>query len=305
MQAISLSSENWLDLGSEESGQGPGDHGHAHPHAHPDGSVSGGWHTHGHGAGHQHNATGPEGWGSGGDAGELASDAAAVELSDIDPLANATPEEWAMVWDAVAEVSEEDGWAMAGAGALAGRIAALPGDELAELAAGGGYPDDLAPGTPFSAWQDGLDDRQFGAIHEESRAFANQDGGQLGYLREAYQLDRALANSTMREHVRQAQDQAEVTRRSGARHRRPTDEIALANGLARYAEGTYLPGQLLDLAGDPDAEALLEAGPEASQYDVMAEMFYQLGSRRDLPPARQRRQPLPPVGGLARTIGLR
>ncbi len=79
-------------------------------------------------------------------------------------------------------------------------------------------------------------------------------------------------------------------------------------GLSRTAAGTYTYGQepvgLASWQGDGQADDLFSGGT-ASQYDVMSEMQYQLGNRPGLPPARERRQPLPPVQGLAQQIGLK
>lgn len=116
-------------------------------------------------------------------------------------------------------------------------------------------------------------------------------------------IDVLLAGQTDREHQRQAEDQPEWGRR------RASTEVRLSNALDRVGRGTYLYGEspTADLAntwGDLDAGALFSPGT-ASQYDVMAEMQYQLGNRPGLPPARERRQPLPPVQGLAARIGLR
>ena len=292
MHEISLSSEDWTDLASDEGGS----HAHQHVHAHPDGSVSGAWHTHGHGAGHQHNPTGPGGWGSGGDAGELSNLGASVELGGYDPLHNATAEEEAILADVLAEQAEEDGWDMLGAD----DIASLPDAELDALAAEGAG--DMGPGSPFAAWMGGLPDQEFAGLRAEGRAFASQDGGELGYLSEVYQIDRALADTSQRQAIRLSQDRDAAASRRGAHHRRPSDELILSNALGRFARGTYTEDQLVDLAGEPDVDTLFSSRA-ASPEDIRAELQYQING--GLASGRARRQPLPPVGGLARKIGLR
>lgn len=301
MHEISLTNEDWLDLSDDGDG---GSHAHQHVHAHPDGSLSGAMHTHNHGAGHQHqhNALGPQGFGSGGDAGELANLGAAVELGGYDPLHNATAEEEQILADVLAEQAEEDGWSMTGADGLADEIASLPDDELEALAAEGA----MAPGSPFAAWMNRLSDAEFSNIRAEGRLFGSH-GGELDYLAEAYQLDQALADTSQRQAVRLAEDRDGAASRRGPHHRRPSDELILSNALGRFARGTYTEDQLVDLAADwsgADPFADTQFGTStASPEDIRRELAYQV--RGGLAPGRSRRQPLPPVGGLARTIGLR
>jgi len=214
---------------------------------------------------------------------------------------NATSQEIGQVLDAVSEADAElEAWA-----------AGLTDDELAELEAEGagyppanGYPAAMGPGGEFATWMDGLDDDQFAGIRAEGRAFGV---GELDYLQTAHQIDRALASTAEREHIRLAQDRDDQDRRRGAHHRRPSDEIILSNGLARYGRGSYLPNQLVDLANDwsgADPFADTQFGTStATPEDVRAQLAYEING--GIAPGRSRRQPLPPVHGLARRIGLR
>lgn len=302
MHEISLSSPDWLDLASDDGGQVSGQHVHQHPHMHADGSLCGGLHSHGHGAGHQHNALGPQGFGSGGDAGELASQGAAVELSfpDLSGL-GATQQEIGQLLDAITEADDE----------LAAWVTGLTDDELAELEAEGeaelatesSYPDSMAPGTPFASWMNGLDDQRF--AHEMALA-RTRGGGYLGWLADAHQIDTALAATSQRQAIRLSQDQADRDWRHGPRSRRPTDEVILANAAQRYQEGTYMPNQLLDMAepwsgSDPFADGQFGTST-ATAEDIRARLNYEING--GIAPGRSRRQPLPPVGRLATRLGL-
>jgi hypothetical protein len=220
--------------------------------------------------------------------------------SDLDPLANATEAEWAQVWDAVAETSEQDGWAMTGADGLAAEIASLPDAGLAALEAeGAGYPAAMRPGSEFASWLDAKSDAEFSDLRGEAQVYGAQE---LPYLQTVHQIDRDQAAIAERKAVMLSQDASEREARRGAHHRRPRDEDCLARGLRRFQQGTYVPAQLIGLAGDSDADDLF-SGPVAAPADVLAELRYQLTG--GLAPARARRQALPPVQRLARTIGLR
>ena len=122
------------------------------------------------------------------------------------------------------------------------------------------------------------------------------DGGYLDMTPDA--IDAALAAMTDREHQRQVQDAAEQGRRRGS------TEIRLANALRRVEAGSYLYGQApADFANDSQIDDLFSRGPLAGPADVIEQMLYQLtGEAR---PGRPGRQPMPPVSGLARQIGLR
>jgi hypothetical protein len=140
-----------------------------------------------------------------------------------------------------------------------------------------------------------------------------QEAGILGrddefsYLRFAHQLDRSLELANQMEGTRQQQDAAEQDRRTGARHRRPTDEVMLATAMRRLEANTYLYGQTADLAGgwdgaDPFADSQFGTST-ATPEDVRRELAYQVSG--GLPPARARRQPgLAPVQRLSRRLGL-
>jgi hypothetical protein len=124
-------------------------------------------------------------------------------------------------------------------------------------------------------------------------------GGVIDLAGSMSDIDRVLATMTDREHQRQVQDAAESGRR------RASTEIRLANAMRRVEAGTYTYGQepAVGLAADPDIDAMFSAGPVAGPREVRDELSYQL--KGGLPPARSRRQPLPPVQDLAAQIGLR
>lgn len=204
-----------------------------------------------------------------------------LDMTGLDP----TPEELAILMDAIGDASEEE-WAAAAApdpagyddpddwdADLAGWAAALSGDELAALEA-------LAAA-----------DVHAGAAELDGAGVA----GGFDMAGEVARIDYLLAGQAEREAVRQREDAA-----SGGR---VSTEVRLASALERVARGTYIYGQLpADLAGDPGADDL-PGTPAASQLQVMQELQYQL--RGGTPPALQYRQPMPQVGGLAAAIGLR
>jgi hypothetical protein len=186
---------------------------------------------------------------------------------------NATSWEIGATLDAAAETD---------AGMEAEALAALPDAEL----------DELAAEADFDTWADSLiDNGRWDAIRAESGAYGEQE---VDFLHTAHRLDRLMANQQQLEATRQAEDQADRARRTGPRHRRPTDEVCLANALDRYGRGSYLYGQDIGLANDPDLDALLEAGPAAGPVGVWNEMIYQLtGQGAPLARSLEYRQPLP------------
>jgi hypothetical protein len=209
----------------------------------------------------------------------------------------ATSQEIGAVLDAVAEADAEE-WAES-----------LSDGELAELEAeSAGSPPGMEPGSEFAAWMDARDDTEFANLRQEADILGR--GDPFDYLRFAHQLDASLELASELEGTRQREDRAERARRSGPRSARPTDEACLAAAMRRLQAGSYLPGQAADMAGGWDgadpfaADSMFGTGPAASSQDVRDELFYQvLGDRT--PPARARRQPgLPPVGRLAKRIGL-
>jgi hypothetical protein len=172
-------------------------------------------------------------------------------------------------------------------------------------------PDD----ADLAAWVLGLSDQELAALEHEYLAETAGDGydgqehanvmedapvygrAEADYLSAVHEIDIELAALGGREAVRRQQDQAEQGRRRGS------TEVRLHRALGRLADGTLLPGQL-GLANDPDIDGLFGTGPLAGPADVAAELKYQvLGGT---PPARRRPgQLLPPVGRLARNIGLK
>lgn len=204
-----------------------------------------------------------------------------LDMTGLDP----TEAELAILLDAVGELSEQE-WT--------DEIASLPDDELAGLEA-----DAMLNEAESNTWMDAQTDEQFANLSNDASAYSS--GDYVGYLHEVHRIDATLATQAEREHTRRAEDDGDAQRRGGSRHRRPTGEVTLANSLDRLARGTYLPGQLpVDLAGDDP----FSTAPAATAQDVLAEMAYQL-TGHGLPPARSRREPLPPVQALARSIGLR
>lgn len=167
----------------------------------------------------------------------------------------------------------------------------------------------------LDAWAAGLTDAEIAQLEHEAALDGYGSGPDLandpdtGY--DAYELagesqasliDAALASMTDREHERQVQDAAERG------HRRASTEVRLSNALGRVGAGSYLYGQQpAELANALDgpgwADGQFSTGPVAGPSDVRAELAYQL--RGGLAPGRARRQPMPPVGGLATRIGLR
>ncbi len=207
-----------------------------------------------------------------------------MDLSGLD----ATPEEISGLFDALAEYDEEP----------------AP------------YGDDARAAD----WAASLSDEQFADLlgeYEADQALATLDGpelagadtaGTVDLAGDVQQIDRMLATMTDREHARQAADADLRSRREGPRHRRPTDEIILSNGLARIGAGTYTYGGLpaADLANTPwqggTADDLFSTGPRLNALEIQDQMRYQLlGGARP----QGRGQFRPPVKDLAARIGLR
>jgi len=214
------------------------------------------------------------------------------------------------VFDMAAPFDDADGGAMAGMwpdliglDATPGEISALYG-ALSELDAMDDAELDAlaaeAADADRDAWMDDLPDEQFRQYMGEVRDNAADPGA---YLDMARGIDSAIELSGLRDHTRRQQDADERARRGGARSQRPSDELILSNAMNRYQDGTYLPNQLppsLDFSNEFDE--LQYTGPAATRAEVYERMSYELGG--GLPPGRARRDPLPDVHTLGKTIGL-
>ena len=154
------------------------------------------------------------------------------------------------------------------------------------------YLAEYAPSTPFASWLDGQPDQRFRALRGEA-AVLGRDDGELPYLDFARGIDTALASRAQLEQIRQAEDADEAARASGPRTRRRSAELTLSNALRRIGVGTYVYGgtPAVDLASE-DIDGLLSTST-ASPQDVREQLLYDIGVRKDLPGARQRREPLP------------
>ena len=143
------------------------------------------------------------------------------DLSGLD----ATPFEVGAVLDAAAEVDAETeaGAYDADAEAAADWAASLSDAEFADLMSE--YEADAALATLDGPELAGAD-----------------TGGAVDLANDMASIDAMLDAMTDREHARQVQDASLRDRREGPRHRRPTDEIILSNGLARVEAGTYTYG---------------------------------------------------------------
>jgi len=79
---------------------------------------------------------------------------------------------------------------------------------------------------------------------------------------------------------------------------------AASAGVQRRCSGGFSGGLAGEWSGaDPFADGQFGTST-ATRQDVLEEMCYQLGTRKSLPSARLRTEPLPPVSALARAIGV-
>jgi len=133
---------------------------------------------------------------------------------------------------------------------------------------------------------------------EASAAAGLSPDAELAYLAEMKAISLALE---ARDRAGADRLAAERQQRRQGRQRHETDEVLLADGLDRLA------GQRdVELANfDPDLADLADRRAALTPMQVYDEMMYQVtGTGNGLRPAAQRRQALPPVGDLAKRIGL-